>query len=178
MRRIPVLREDNFLDYRHPAGGEAFKVLTPRREELFANKWCTMLFRGSSRDLFDVYKISELPMDEEVFRVCAVVDSLMREVPKLQDIDVNKVVGGISVDSALQNLLRRGVNSFSPAEARMRVIAFSRRQLLNLTNDQKKAINQFHDEKTFIPELIDKCGVLNPRIKNHPTILRVLQKLN
>jgi len=178
MRRIPVLREDLLSDYKHPASGEAFKILTPHHEELFANKLCTMLYRGSSRDLFDVYKISGLPMDIEVFRVCAVVDSLMRGAPGLHEIEVKKIVGGIPVDSSLLNLLRRGLNGFSPVEARERVMEFCERILSNLTTDQKKAINQFHEEKTFNPKLIDKIGVLNSGIKTHPMILRALQKMN
>ena len=173
MRRIPVLREDTLLGYRHPSGG-AFKVLTPRSEELFANKWCTMLYRGSSLDLFDVYLISELPMDVEVFRVCAVVDSLMRGPPKLSEVDVHEVVGRIQVDSGLLNLLKKGL-SFSKGKARGRVAEFSEGVLSGLTLDQKEAIDLFHEESSFEPELIDKLRVLNPGIRTHPMILREFQ---
>jgi len=174
MRRIPVLMGDSMEAYRHPAGGEGFKVLTPRREELFANKWCTMLYRGSSRDLFDVYRISELSMDVEVFRVCAVVDSLMRGPPKLSGVDVGEVVGRISVDPGLLNLLKKG-SSFSKGEVRRRVAEFSGGVLSGLTLDQREAIDLFHGEARFEPELIDKRGVLNPGIRIHPMILRALQ---
>jgi predicted nucleotidyltransferase component of viral defense system len=175
MRRIPILRNDQLSNYQHPAGGETFKVLTPRREELFANKWCTMLYRGSSRDLFDIYKILELPMDGDVFKVCAVVDSLMRGATRLHEIDVNTILRGIPVDSALLNLLRRGRNEFSPSEAKERVTKFSERMLSDLTLDQINAINQFQDEAIFKPELIDKKGILNVGIKTHPMILRAIQ---
>lgn len=175
MRRIPVLKTDSLEEYRHPAGGEAFKVLTPRREELFANKWCTMLYRGSSRDLFDVYKISELPMDTEAFKVCAVVDSLMRGTSRLHEIDANDTVGRIPVDSGLLNLLRRGSDDFSPDEARRKATEFSEAILSGLTVDQRNAINQFHENASFKPELIDENGILNTGIKTHPMILRALQ---
>ena len=126
MRRIPILRQDSLESYRHPAGGEAFKILTPRRDELFANKWCTMLYRGSSRDLFDVHRIAELPIDIDTFRVCAVVDSLMRGPPKLNEVDANETIERIPVDSGLLNLLKRGSNDFSPDEARRLTKEFSK----------------------------------------------------
>lgn len=176
MRRIPVLREDTLLGYRHPAGG-VFKVLTPRSEELFANKWCTMLYRGSSRDLFDVYKISSLPMDKEDFLVCAVVDSLMRGTPKLPEIDLRQNVAAIQLDTALTNLLRRGTTDFVPEDAKRRVIEYSERMQAKITPDQIRAINQFHEERIFDLELIDKNRVLNNGIRTHPMILRALQEI-
>jgi predicted nucleotidyltransferase component of viral defense system len=178
MRRIPVLKEDVLEGFRHPAGGEGFKVLAPHREELFANKWCTMLYRGSSRDLFDVYRIAELPMNIEVFRVCAVVDSLMRGLPRLHEVDIVETVGKIPVDSGLLNLLRRGVGDFSPGEARRRVIEFSEGVLSSLTGYQRRSIDLFHEEDVFDPELIDQGGVLNPGIGAHPMIIRALQSKN
>jgi hypothetical protein len=117
---------------------------------------------------------SELPMDVEVFRVCAVVDSLMRGPPKLSEVDVHEVVGRIPVDSGLLNLLKKG-SGFSKGEARARVAEFSEGVLSGLTLDQKEAIDLFHEESSFNPELIDKLGVLNPGIRTHPMILRALQ---
>ena len=173
MRRMPIMREDVRGVYRHPAGG-GFEVLVPTREEIFANKWCTMLYRGSSRDLFDVYKITELPMDVEAVRVCAVVDSLMRGKPKLYEVDVNDLVKRIRVDSGLLNLLRRGV-ALDEVVVKSRVVEFSGRLMSGLTVDQVRAVDLLHDEARFCPELIDGCGILHPLIGTHPMILRALQ---
>ena len=52
MRRIPILPRDFLAMLRHIATGEEFPVKTPQPEELYANKWCTLLYRGSSWDLF------------------------------------------------------------------------------------------------------------------------------
>ena len=60
--------------------------------ELFANKWCTLLYRGTPIDLFDVYQISETKTDLEVFRKCSIVDSLMRGKPKLHEKTMPKKV--------------------------------------------------------------------------------------
>ncbi|MBM3292304.1 nucleotidyl transferase AbiEii/AbiGii toxin family protein [Candidatus Bathyarchaeota archaeon] len=176
MRRIPVLSSDILSNYRHPTGGEAFKILTPQREELFANKWCTMLYRGSSRDLFDVSRIAEQSFNMDIFRTCAVVDSLMRGQPKLNEIDSGEIIDQIPVDSGLLNLLKREIRDFSPAEARRKAKSFSNEIISSLTKDHRNAINKFQDEHRFHPELIDKNGVLNPRIKTHPMILRALQE--
>ena len=175
MRRISVLKADVLSAFRHPAGGEGFRVLTPAREELFANKWCTMLYRGSSRDLFEVYRIAGLGVDLGVFRVCAVVDSLMRGLPMLHEVDVEKVVGGIPVDSGLRNLLHGGGEALDVDEMRGRVLEFSRVVQSGLSEGQREAIRVFHLEKRFSQELVDRDGVLNPEIRDHPSILRALQ---
>ena len=175
MRRMPMMKQDTKQPYRHPSGAERFNVLVPTREEIFANKWCTLLYRGSSRDLFDIYKVSELPMDIQAVRVCAVVDSLMRGKPKLHDIDQGNVVNRIRVDSALLNLLRRGMD-LDQTELKRKVINFSEQLLEGLTENQKKAIDQFHEEHKFHPEMIDEHDILNPGIQTHPMILRALQQ--
>ncbi|MEX2705157.1 MAG: nucleotidyl transferase AbiEii/AbiGii toxin family protein [Candidatus Freyrarchaeum guaymaensis] len=46
---------------------ENFLIKTTVREELFANKWCTLLYRREPRDLFDVYQIAEMDTYLTVF---------------------------------------------------------------------------------------------------------------
>lgn len=135
-----------------------------------------MLYRGSSRDLFDVYRIVQLHIDTDTFRVCAVVDSLMRGPSMLHEVDINDTIERIPVDTGLLNLLRRGSNDFSKDKAKRQALEFSKGILSGLTPDQRKAINQFHEEKTFSPKLIDKKGILNPGIRTHPMILHAHAK--
>jgi predicted nucleotidyltransferase component of viral defense system len=87
MRRCPILKSDTLAPFRHIGTRETFMVKTPIKEELFANKWCTLLYRRTPRDLFDVYQISGLDLNHEVFRKCAVVDSLMRNKDSLPEFD-------------------------------------------------------------------------------------------
>jgi len=87
MRRTPILKEDASAPFRHIGTEETFQVKTPIKEELFANKWCTLLYRRTPRDLFDTFQIANMEVDREVFRKCAVVDSLMRGRPKLNEIN-------------------------------------------------------------------------------------------
>ena len=73
MRRIPILKDDIFLPFAHPRTGEQFMIKTPNSEELFGNKFCTLIYRYmdksmiSSRDIFDVYVISKTKFDNSMF---------------------------------------------------------------------------------------------------------------
>jgi len=106
MRRYPILKTDTQANFKHIGTQETFTVKTPIKEELFANKWCTLLHRRTPRDLFDVYQMSKMDFDREIFRKCAVVDSLMRKRPKLHEINVEETINEIPTDSSLRNLLQ------------------------------------------------------------------------
>ncbi len=71
-------------------------------------------------------------------------------------------------------LLRRGV-ALDEVVVKSRVVEFSGRLMSGLTVDQVRAVDLFHDEARFCPELIDGRGVLHPLIGTHPMILRALQ---
>src|SRR3989337_103497 len=105
MRRIPILKTDVMADFKHIGTQETFRMKTPTKEELFANKWCTLLYRKTPRDLFDTYQIARMKFGDETFRKCAIIDSLTRKKPKLYDID-SKIVSEIPIDSSLRNLLQ------------------------------------------------------------------------
>lgn len=177
MRRIPILREDFVGMFRHIGTGERFPIKTPMPEELFANKWCTFLYRGSSRDLFDVYLISKENMNHEVFRKCAIVDSLMRNLPKLHKIDVEELVDSIPFDSGLKNLLSIGVGRDDFTLLRQEVLNFSEQVLSDLTCDEKEAIELFYGEYKFKQNLIDEHMIFNEKIQFHPMIQRALDIL-
>jgi len=174
MRRIPLLRSDEYGDFRHIGLGRSFKVKTPVREELFANKWCTCLYRGSSRDLFDVARIAEMGYDRKLFLRCAVVDSLMRGEPRLHMIDADALVEPVRLDSRMRNLLRmREAESIDFDAIKAKVLQFTKDILSSLTREEIEVIEKFHEERTFNPELID-TGIFNTEIASHPMILRAL----
>ncbi|KON30621.1 hypothetical protein AC482_03400 [miscellaneous Crenarchaeota group-15 archaeon DG-45] len=177
MRRIPILPRDIIAPFRHIATGEKYPIKTPQPEELCANKWCTLLYRGSSRDLFDVYQISKKDFDEDTFRKCAVVDSLMRGPPRLHEVDAEETLGRIPIDSALRNLLLTDAGRYDFKEVRRDVIEFTKKFLDQLTPIERKTINRFHEERRFIPESMDPEGVLHEKIREHPMIIRALSVL-
>lgn len=178
MRRIPILKTDTLAAFKHIGTQETFPIKTPINEELFANKWCVLLYRGTPRDLFDVYQITKMSIDFEVFRKCAIVDSLMREKPKLYEINIKDTISEIPIDSSLRNLLQ--ADKFSKLnfkEMTEQTINFSREIMENLTENEIEAIDQFFELKSFKPNLIDEKGIFHEKIKEHPAIQWVLTKL-
>lgn len=80
-RRIPILDSDIIRHYKHPSMGLITKILTPKRDELCANKICTLISRGLGgqypRDIFDVSMIAERDFDHDAILDIAMIEALM-----------------------------------------------------------------------------------------------------
>ena len=173
IRRYPILKdiEASFL---HLRKNEYFKVRTPVKEELFANKFCTCLCRASSRDIYDVYRISLLDFDGEIFRKCAVIESLMLSI-NLGRVDLSNILT-VSLDSRLRNLLKRKEANLNFEEIKEKVAEFARKIIGELTDKEKELIDKFYSEGEFDPDLIDG-EIFNPMLKKHPAIEWSLRKI-
>jgi len=177
MRRTPILKTDTQAEFRHIGTEETFRTTTPQKEELFANKWCTMLYRKTARDVFDMYRIADMDFDLGVFRKCAIIDSLTRELPKLYEIDP-ATINEISLDTSLRNLLQtEKLPEFDFNKITQRVTEFTNTQLQKLTSNEKSMIDQFWEKKIFAPELIDPKGIFHTKIADYPEVLWTLEKL-
>jgi predicted nucleotidyltransferase component of viral defense system len=173
MRRIPVLKNESTEEFKHIGTQETFPIKTPIKEELFANKWCTLLYRGTPRDLFDVYQISKNKIDLETFRKCSIIDSLMRGKTKLHKINIEKTLESINLDSNLRNVLQtEQLSKLDINEMKEKVKEFSQKTMETLTQNEIKAIDRFYQLKQFEPNLIDEKGIFHPKIKDHPAIQR------
>lgn len=178
MRRYPILKTDTSLAFKHIGTLENFQVKTPIEEELFANKWCALLYRRTPRDLFDVYQITKMNINLKVFRKCAIVDSLMRGKPKLHEINIEETIREILIDSSLKNLLQtEKFSKFDFNQITKRALKFSRSMMANLTKNEIRAIDQFYELKKFEPNLIDEKRLFNEKIREHPAILWTLKNL-
>ncbi len=176
MRRFPVLKRDVDYDFYHIGTRNKFKVMSPVKEELFSNKWCTMLYRGSPRDLFDVYKIMGEDFNFETFRVAAIVDSLMRGLPRLTNIDFESVIHSIPFDTSLLNVLY-AENDFDEALVQDEVIKFSETVFEGFSCDMKMLVDRFFDDLVFDIDLLEDRGFLHESIQKHPSILWQLRQL-
>lgn len=177
LRRTPILKTDTLADFKHIGTQETFKTKTPQKEELFANKWCTLLYRKTPRDLFDTYQITRIKFNHEISRKCAIIDSLTHERPKIHQIDTG-FIAKIPIDSSLRNLLQtKNTQKHDFPKVVRTVKEFTQAQLTSITNDEKKAVDQFHDHKTFNPQLIDNTGLFHEKINEYPAALRTLQKI-
>lgn len=176
IRRQPILREDSEAEFVHIGRKESFRVNTPVKEELFANKLGACLYRTSTRDIYDVYRIAEENFDQDIFRKCLVIDSLMRGRPSLDEIDVSEVIGQEAMDSRLGNLLRSRAGEDFEA-AKKRAIQFGEGTVKNLTKEEVNLIHEFYAEKKFRPDSIDNDGIFNSKLQENPAIEWALKKL-
>jgi predicted nucleotidyltransferase component of viral defense system len=177
LRRTPILKTDTLAEFKHIGTQETFKTKTPQKEELFANKWCTLLYRKTPRDLFDTYQITRMKFNHETFRKCAIIDSLTHERPKIHQIDTN-FIEKIPIDSSLRNLLQtKSTQKYDFSKVARTVKEFTQAQLTSITNDEKKAVDQFYDQKIFNPQLIDNTELFHEKIDEYPAALRTLQKI-
>jgi len=178
MRRYPILKNDTLAAFKHIGTQETFTIKTPTKEELFANKWCTLLYRKTPRDLFDTYQITKTKIDHTIFRKCAIVDSLMRGKPKLHEINIEKTLKTIHVDSSLRNLLQTDkLSKYNFNKITEQTIKFSKTIIANLTKNEINAVDQFYNLKTFEPNLIDEKGIFHQKTREHPAILWALSNL-
>jgi predicted nucleotidyltransferase component of viral defense system len=177
MRRTPILKTDAQAEFKHVGTQETFKATTPQREELFANKWCAMLYRKTARDVFDIYRIADMKFDPDTFRKCAIIDSLTRELPKLYEINP-ETIKEIPLNSTLRNLLQtERLPEFDFSKIAQRVTQFTNGQLQKLTNNEKNMIDQFRDKRIFAPELINPKGIFHTKIAEYPAVLWTLERL-
>jgi len=177
MRRTPILKTDTLADFKHIGTQTTFKTKTPTKEELFANKWCTLLYRKTPRDLFDIYKITEMDFNHEIFRKCAIIDSLTRGKPRLYEINP-ELVSKIPIDSSLRNLLQtEKLSKLDYTKITKQTTEFTKTQLANLTKNEVKMIDQFFDEKAFKPKLIDETGLFHEKISEYPAALWILKSI-
>lgn len=175
IRRYPILNRDSMSEFMHMGKKESFKVNTPKKEELFANKFCVCLYRTTGRDIYDVYRIAKEDFKWDVFRKCVVVDSLMYNRLPLNKIDVSERIGSVSLDSSLQNLLRRDVGiDFNIIKKE--VIEFGEEVIENLTPDELGLIHKFYSEKKFQPSSIDDTRIFHNNLQEHPALRWAMEK--
>ena len=176
MRRIPVLETDMEYDFYHIGTHNRFKIMTPVKEELFSNKWCTMLYRGSPKDLFDVYRIIDAPFDRELFRTTAVIDSLTRKTP-LTAINHEQRIREIKFDSSLLNLLYTK-HEFDEKEVHEKVIKFTQGVIDELSDDEVQLIETFYDKLEIDENITGKMNGLHNGIEDHPSIKWQIRQLS
>jgi len=176
LRRIPVLEADMEYDFYHVGTHNSFKIMTPVKEELFSNKWCTMLYRGSPKDLFDVYRISQSSFGRELFRTTAVIDSLSRKSP-LTAINYEQRIREIKFDSSLLNMLYTK-HVFDEKEVHETVTNFTQEIIDELSDDEVQLIEAFYDKLELDEQIIGKMKGLHKGIKDHPSIKWQIRQLS
>lgn len=180
MRRIPIFKKDQYLKFNHFNTDEEIEIKTPMSEELFGNKFCTLLYRYkddtiiSSRDLFDVYTISKNNFDNKMFEIAVIVDSLMRPEPRIYKQNPNTIVDNVSVDDQLLNLIR---NREIPKDLKPESQSFINKYITISKEKYAKIIDSFFDNYEFNIKSLNSDDILNLDISSHPSILWNLKQI-
>ncbi len=180
MRRIPIFKEEQCLKFNHFETDEEIEIKTPISEELFGNKFCTLLYRYkdettiSSRDLYDVYTISKNIFDNDLFETAIILDSLMRPEPRLYKKDTKTILDNVSIDNQLLNQIR---NREIPKDIKPKSQDFISKYISTAKEKYQEIIDTFFDKHDFNPKLLKTYDELNADIHSHPSILWNLQQL-
>jgi predicted nucleotidyltransferase component of viral defense system len=175
MRRMPILNRDAHMSFHHMGNDMQYTVMTPQTEEIYANKWITLLSRATLRDLYDAHIIAETDTDADKQRKCAVLESLMSLPQPLTGVDPEETINGITIDPSLQAVLRTGQDLDIKA-LKESVARYSEAIIGSLTENERQCIKEFYTRRRFTPELLE-LQEINPEIRSHPAILRALQRL-
>ena len=180
MRRIPIFKNDQKLSFPHFKTDEQIELKTPISEELYGNKFCTLLYRYkdpaviSSRDLFDVYIISKSTFDNELFEKAMIIDSLMRPEPRIYNRNPEGIVKNVSIDNQLLNLVR---NRKIPEDLKTKSQRFINTLISTSKEKYAEIIDTFYDNHEFDPTLFKKDDDINSNISSHPSIIWNLKRL-
>jgi len=180
MRRIPIFKNDIISNFNHFKTDEEIEIKTPKSEEIFGNKFCTLIYRYkeetgiSSRDLFDVYTISKNTFDNEIFEAAIIIDSLMRSEPRIYKQNPKTILNNVSIDNELLNLIR---NRKVPKDLKSKCQEFINRYISISKEKYQKMIDTFFDKYEFKPKILKNYEILNSNISSHPSILWNLKQL-
>jgi hypothetical protein len=178
MRRFPLLKNDRKGKFLHMGKGKRIAILTPKPEELFAEKLVAGIYRRTPRDVFDIATISGLKFNPVLLRKCAVLESLAHEDLRIHELDLGHVFGSVHIDTALASLLRKDISeSLYFEKVKAQAIKFYKEIMDGLTTEEISAIRKFYDKGEFKPDLIVEKGEFHEEIENHPAIRWTLQKL-
>lgn len=174
-RRMPILDSDIHLPYRHPTRGLNTKVLTPKRDELFANKICTLNSRGLGgqypRDIFDVSMIADRKVDIEPILDITMVEALMSNLD-LTDCELK------TPDKSLYFGLSRLLIKEYDLE---KIFNRSKEYLEKITGEFEKRNwsdfrSEFLDSGRINLKYIKDPSKINPRIEMHPLLRWIREK--
>lgn len=175
MKRIPILANDTYLDFKHIGKETKFKVKTPKHEEIYANKLVTLLDRKTPRDLYDAASISEINTDLNTQRKCIIIESLMSLKQPITKINPQKIIERIPYDERIRTVSRQP-STPDIKETRQKAATYTNKIINSLNESEKQCIKTFYKEKKFKPDLLN-TKLLHQDIEKHPGILRALELL-
>jgi len=170
MRRIPELKNDSVNSFPHLTTGEEITVMTPVKEELFANKFATMISRSKTylnqRDIFDVYSLSKEVFDNRLFLELVVIEVMLMNIPLdiLFQTESRLITGKTS--GHLQHLINQSKNFKTIQEE----VSHFTVQIINdiIENKMENVIETFYKTGKVDITSFQNHDLFNPRLSEHP----------
>lgn len=154
---------------------EKFKVNTYTVEEIAAMKIKAMVERLYARDLFDMYKISKLSLNDKILKKLMILYILMaRKEPDVNNLifKVNKY-NDSEIIRAMRPFLRRGQEGdLNPALMKKTVADFYKKVFV-LDDSEKEFIDSLKSGKLDLKRLFGKAD-FNAAAEKHPALIRAL----
>ncbi len=177
MRRFPDLKDDTFKSFEHLVKGREIEVMTPKREELFANKFATMISRSKTylnpRDIFDVHSISTEDFDHRLFLELVALETIMMDMPFSPLNNIEKRLRKGEISGRIEHLIR---DELDFKDILPDVISFSEKVVSDLSSkDINLAIDNFYNTGELDLKEFEFKKEFNPRLSKHPQ-LRWLRK--
>jgi len=170
MRRIPDLKNDSIQSFSHLTTKERITVMTPKKEELFANKFATMISRSKTylnmRDIFDVYSLSKENFDKQLFLDLVVIETMLMNIPFDFILQTKKRLMRGKTMGSIKHLINKRIDE---QNVREKVTMFTDEIIENLTMyHYDEIIDEFHTNKTIDISSFQYKDSLHPQLKDHP----------
>lgn len=154
----------------HPFDFEDFKVVTLRIEELFARKLTALVHRGTTRDLYDIYKLLEtdLSFNREVTRKCFQFSLCLNGDPRKVDSANLDEMTTRDIRQSLLPMLRKG-ESVDLAQMKSEVNPLVE-DFLSFRDNEIDFFENLFEEKQYEPGVLFENVEFNIKLQNHPGI--------
>lgn len=174
LERVPFMKVAR-KTFNHVFEGEKFKLNTYTIEEIAAMKTKAMVERFYSRDIFDMYEISKLKLNNQILRKLIILYLIMAR----KGTDIDKLIS--KVRRYRNNEILRGVGPFlrrgqeedlNPALIKKSIEEFYR-QVFVLDYSDKEFIKSLKSGKIDMKTLFGKEN-FNPQAEKHPGLIWAL----
>lgn len=180
MRRYPDLKEDTVKSFEHLTKGKKIEVMTPKKEELFANKFATMISRSrpylNPRDIFDVHSISRETFDRRLFLELVAIETIMMNMSYSSLTKIEKWLSEGEKSGKMEHLIKGELHL---EDILPEVMSFSKEIVDGLSsNGLDIVIDNFYNTGDLVLENFKCEKELHPRIQKHPQLqwLRKIKK--
>lgn len=175
MRRIPILKNDVIVRYVHPTTAKTTELKTPKSEELYANKFCTMLSRTVdvpyARDVFDVGIISKLRFDKDLFIDIVLIEAL------LSHLDLVNIKFKLPHKSQVKELENLVIGNVDLKDIGSEVLVFTKNTIKEaISRGWTEFSKEFRKSGRIRLDLMSNPDAFHPNIAEHPQLLWLRKK--